>query len=187
MAFITDRTTNKIDIFKDTPSNPIPSVASTGNVGASDPVFGVNTPPASFTPNQGPTGMTSAETNMALQGAGAVAGITGAVIQGEAQSKENEKNRLAARQIAETNRGDDLKQNKFVNSLNAKMQDEEDKVFRFKKLKDTNDLRFNRFINKLNKAIEAETKMQEVAGKFSNTMQYMKSQQNITSNYSRGQ
>lgn len=126
---------------------------------------------------------TSAEQSMALAGAGAVGNIAASYIGGKLNQKENEKARIEARQIAEMNRADTLKQQGIENAFSDRVYKNEEKEFVLKKIEDKFNLKINRAIMTLKNNIDNRNKLMSMADNFANIMKTTNLQDMLATNY----
>lgn len=112
-----------------------------------------------------------AQTQMVGSAIGAGADVAGGIIQSVFQNAESEKNRKEARELANINREDTLKQENEEYKLQKQAQDQEERKFAIEKTQQQFTLRYNRFMTRIKNAIDAQQKITGAAQKLFNTMQ----------------
>lgn len=111
-------------------------------------------------------GMNSAKAGMISQAAGAAADLTGAVVGGILQKKDNENARNEARELANITREDTLKQQNIELSFRKKQIEQEEQQMRLQQMRETINQKFSIWQNKFQRELQNINKARQAAVEF---------------------
>ena len=111
-------------------------------------------------------GMNSAKAGMISQIAGAASDLTGAVVGGILQKKDNENARNEARKLANITREDTLKQQNIELSFRKKQIEQEEQQMQLQQMKETINQRFSIWQNKFQRELQNINKARQAAVEF---------------------
>lgn len=111
------------------------------------------------------TKLDSAQLGMIYEGVKGTADLAAGIIGGVLDKKDNEQARQEARQLAEINRQDQLKQDKIDLAFRKRQQDQEEQQFKIQKRIQMYDQKFNVWETAFRKALANQQKAQEAAMK----------------------
>lgn len=111
-------------------------------------------------------GMNSAKAGMISQGASAASDLTGAIVGGVLQKKDNENARNEARELANITREDTLKQQNIELSFRKKQIEQEEQQMQLQQTKETINQRFSIWQNKFQRELQNINKARQAAVEF---------------------
>lgn len=123
------------------------------------------TNPLGSTPPSPSPKLDSAQLGMIYEGVKGTADLAAGIIGGVLDKKDNEQARQEARQLAEINRQDQLKQDKIDLAFRKRQQDQEEQQFKIQKRIQMYDQKFNVWETAFRKALANQQKAQEAAMK----------------------